>query len=172
MKHLVMYETFSFGVTTPNLSFYLINKGAPTAWCMQICPPNEEKWVLCASKPEDYQSWCIILEKFVKEKAVFIPDSGGMPPVNYASDDEGYRSSASFVSGGSTPEAFSRAKSLSDPKNPNASILAKTISRGVHHDDFFLFFLFLLYVHTVILIYVTCFYSCTYSYSYNYSYSC
>ena len=73
---------------------------------MQICPPNEEKWVLCASKSEDYQSWCLVLEKFVKEKAMFVPDSSGMPPVNYASDDEGYRSSASFVSGGSTPEAF------------------------------------------------------------------
>ena len=104
---------------------------------MQICPPNEEKWVLCASKSEDYQSWCLVLEKFVKEKAMFVPDSSGMPPVNYASDDEGYRSSASFVSGGSTPEAFARAKSLSDPKNPNASILSKTMSRGKERSFFF-----------------------------------
>lgn len=85
-----------------------------------------------------------MLEKFVKEKAMFVPDSSGMPPVNYASDDEGYRSSASFVSGGSTPEAFARAKSLSDPKNPNASILSKTMSRGKER-SFFLSHSVLLY---------------------------
>lgn len=97
---------------------------------MQICPPNEEKWVLCASKQEDYQRWCIVLEKFVQEKVVFIPGTNGMSPINYASDDDGYRSNASFRSGTSTPEAQSRSKSTSDPNCPSASVLSNVVRRG------------------------------------------
>jgi hypothetical protein len=98
---------------------------------MQICPPNEEKWVLCASKEEDYLRWCSVLEKFVKEKVVFVPGSNGMSPLNYASDDEGYRSSHSVMSGTSTPDPFVRSKSGSDPKNPNQTILSKLTRRGI-----------------------------------------
>lgn len=104
---------------------------------MQICPPNEEKWVLCASKEEDYLRWCSVLEKFVKEKVVFVPGSNGMSPLNYASDDEGYRSSHSVRSGTSTPEPFVRAKSVSDPKNPNQTILSKLTRRGTDYGFLF-----------------------------------
>lgn len=98
---------------------------------MQICPPNEEKWVLCASTKEDYTLWCHALEKYVKEKGVFVPGPSGLLPLNYASDDEGYRSSGalSYRSGASSPETVKRPKSYSDPKNPNSSILS-IIRRG------------------------------------------
>ena len=105
-------------------------------WCMQICPPNEEKWVLCATKKEDYIRWCLVFEKYVKEKKVFYPGPSGLAPINYASDDEGYRSSG-FVSpksGLSTPD--SRPKSISDPKNPNSSIFTNLIKRG-NFDQFY-----------------------------------
>ena len=48
----------------------IISQGAPTIWCMQICPPNEEKWVLCASTKEDYVRWCQSLEKFVRVRCL------------------------------------------------------------------------------------------------------
>jgi hypothetical protein len=54
-----------------------------------------------------------------------------MSPLNYASDDEGYRSSHSVMSGTSTPDPFVRSKSGSDPKNPNQTILSKLTRRGI-----------------------------------------
>jgi hypothetical protein len=55
-----------------------------------------------------------------------------MSPLNYASDDEGYRSSHSVRSGTSTPDPFVRSKSGSDPKNPSQTILSKLTRRGIN----------------------------------------
>lgn len=111
---------------------------------MQICPPNEEKWVLCASKKEDYNKWCTAFEKYVKEKAIFIPGPSGLAPINYASDDEGYRSSGcvSPRSGRSSPETVKRPKSVSDPKNPNSSIFTTLIKKGICNKTIYYCFTF------------------------------
>jgi hypothetical protein len=68
------------------------SEGAPTAYVMQICPPNEEKWALCAPNKQDYVHWCSIFERLVREKANQTSPStgggGGHPGVNYASEEE------------------------------------------------------------------------------------
>ena len=44
------------------------SEGAPTAFVMQICPPNEEKWALCAPSREEYNIWCSIFERLHRDK--------------------------------------------------------------------------------------------------------
>jgi hypothetical protein len=60
-------------------------EGSPTAFSIQVCPPGEEKWKLCAETKEDYVRWCLILERFLHDKPARSVMSN---PASYASDDE------------------------------------------------------------------------------------
>jgi hypothetical protein len=91
---------------------------------MQICPPNEEKWVLCADSREDYQRWCTTFERFVKEKAHFSDTLDLDYPLNsFGSDDEGYNSSVSQKSTHSS-------KSMPGPNGKKKNMLNKLIRKG------------------------------------------
>ena len=81
------------------------SEGAPTAYVMQICPPNEEKWALCAPNKKDYVHWCSIFERLVREKASQTSPSTGHPGVNYASEEEDGASSHSSKPRSPSPDS-------------------------------------------------------------------
>ncbi len=60
-------------------------EGAPTVYSIQVCPPGEEKWKMCAETKEDHARWCKTLDKFQHEKKLK-PALGS--PVSYSSDDD------------------------------------------------------------------------------------
>jgi hypothetical protein len=60
-------------------------EGAPTAFTIQICPRNDERWNLCAETKEDHYRWCKALERYLYCSANRIIQ---VPPISYSSDDD------------------------------------------------------------------------------------
>jgi hypothetical protein len=65
-------------------------EGAPTAYLMQINPPNEEKWKLCATNKSDQAKWVTVFERYKNENSRLSRNPICRQSVIYHSDDENY----------------------------------------------------------------------------------
>lgn len=93
-------------------------EGAPTPFTIQVCPPSEEKWKLCADSKEEMIRWCSIMESHVNTKSL-----GRRSIVSYTSDDE---------SGAASPSHRNRSESTGaenlKEKSPNEEKISPSIS--------------------------------------------